>query len=115
MLKEVKLGDFLLLLIGFIYGNLFAINFSNTNWNFFLIFFIVFFLELLNKFLYLNFLNFAKQEFNYFYENFIFKDSLKKNTNLMTKNYFVNIFLVINTIKRGFLLGFFLEAFKVGS
>ena len=100
MLKNFKLFDFLLLLIGFFYGNLFAINFSNTNWNLAFIFFIVSFLELINKILYFSF------------------EKKKIKTQHITKAKFCVTtfgFIILNTVKRGFLLGLFLEAFKVGS
>ncbi len=90
IVKKINVSDFLILLIGFVYGNLFVINYSNANWNFLLIFFIIFFVELINK-------------SNYF----IFFKNYTEN------NFF--LFNFINTIRRGFLLGIFVEAFKVGS
>jgi hypothetical protein len=88
--EKINVSDFLILLIGFVYGNLFVINYSTANWNFLLIFFIIFFVELVNK-------------SNYF----IFFKKYTEN------NFF--LFNFINTSKRGFLLGIFVEAFKVGS
>ena len=90
LVKKINVFDFLILLIAFVYGNLFAINYSTANWDFLLIFFIIFFVELVNL-------------SNYF----IFFKNYREN------NFFV--FNFINTIRRGFLLGIFVEAFKVGS
>jgi hypothetical protein len=87
VLKQLKSFDFLVLLVAFLYGNIFSIQNSEFNWSFFLIFFIAFLLEFLNKLVYL----------------------------LQKKKKFFYFSILINTMKRGFLLGFFLEAFKVGS
>lgn len=98
-LKQINPFDFFILLYGFIYGNLFAIQCSNGELNFILIFLVVCFLELLQRVLYFN-----------------FSSDHKKNLDFVPKNSILRSqFLVINTLKRGFLLGFFLEAFKLGS
>lgn len=91
MLKQIKSLDILIILAAFLYGNLFAIQNSPLNWSFTLIFFIVFVLEFLSK-------------------TFYFLEHNKYN-----KNFFSYPCIITNTLKRGFLLGFFLEAFKVGS
>lgn len=105
MLKFFKIFDFLLLLLGFIYGNLFAMNLSNLDWNVFFLFFIVFLCELLNKLIFSFFK--MKPEKNYLA---IKKNKKRKKT--QTKNTLV---ILVNIIKRGVLLGLFLEAYKVGS
>lgn len=86
-LKKFHFLDFLALLSAFIYGNLFAIHNSEMNWGFALIFCIVVFLEFINQTLY------------------FFRE----------KHTLVYPYVLVNTLKRGFLLGFFVEAFKVGS
>ena len=101
-LNQIHPFDFFILLYGFLYGNLFAIQCSNIDFNFLLIFVVVFFLELIQRFLY--FSSYHKKTF----------DSVSKNC-VMRFFRLCSPFLVINTLKRGFLLGFFLEAFKVGS
>ena len=88
--QKIQSFDFFLLLAGFLYGNLFGITFSQFNWGIFLIFLIVLTVEFLNKGLY-------------------FSSTVLKNKN---KN---SLEILLNTSKRGFLLGFFIEAFKVGS
>ena len=126
VLNQIQPFDFFILLCAFFYGNLFALQFSTINWGFLLIFIIVFFLEAINKFLYFMFEN--TKEF-----------SIKKKPSLVPKlfnfgkkthigsgiSYFLigkkrtkvlkYSFLLANLVKRGFLLGFFVEAFKVGS
>ncbi len=105
MVKNFKDFDLLILLIGFLYGNLFAINFSYQNWNLTFIFFIVVFLELANKLVYFNFKN-KKFTYSLNTEKLI-KKQIKKNKN--------SLLVILNTLKRGFIFGVFLEAFKVGS
>ena len=90
MSQKTQPFDFFLLLAGFLYGNLFVITFSQFNWGIFLIFLIVLGVEFINKSLY-------------------FSSTILKNKK---KN---SLELLVNTSKRGFLLGFFIEAFKVGS
>jgi hypothetical protein len=97
LLKQTKTFDFFLLLGSFIYGNLFVIQYSKMNWGFLVIFCVVFFFEFLNKILY------------FFFER---QDPRKIDTE---SAHIVYICIFTNTLKRGFLLGFFLEAFKVGS
>jgi len=119
LLKKLKSLDLLLLLYAFLYGNLFAIHNSRLNWNLLLIFFIVFFLEFISKTIY-----FIRDKELKIKSNFN-KDSLVKSKlqpifqrlhereeSKQNENYSC---IIINTLKRGFLLGFFLEAFKVGS
>ncbi len=101
MVKKINVFDFLLVVIGFIYGNLFVINFSSLQWNLILIFFIVFIVEFLNKLLYFRIDKTRKAS---------------RNSTQILRNKEPNfVFLLPNTLKRGFLLGLFLEAFKVGS
>jgi hypothetical protein len=126
VLNQIEPFDFFILLCAFFYGNLFALQFSTINWGFLLIFIIVFFLEALNKLLYFMFENtkefsikknqsFAPKFFNF--EN-------KTHISSSISYFFIgktrikvlkDSFLLANLIKRGFLLGFFVEAFKVGS
>jgi len=102
--NEIHPLDFFLLLAAFLYGNLFVINFSTLNWGLLLIALIVLFLEFTNKIFYFCFL-FNKQNKN---KKLSFSFSfLNLNTN--------SLLILLNTVKRGFLLGFFIEAFKVGS
>lgn len=98
-LNQINPLDFFILLYGFLYGNLLAIQCSNSELNFLLIFLVVCFLEILQRVLYFNFSSDHKNNL----------DFVPKNSVLRSQ------FLVINTLKRGFLLGFFLEAFKLGS
>lgn len=128
VLKKVNPFDFFLLLCSFLYGNIFAIQCSNLNWGFLLIFGIVFLIENLEKFVYtvfktnqqtteqkttktLFFISSFRSQKRGFWDNHIF---LPKNR---TNSFFVTNapFFLLNSMKRGFLLGFFLEAFKVGS
>ena len=106
-LNQIHPFDFFILLYGFLYGNLFAIHFSNIEFNFILIFLVVFFLEFVQKVLYFNFSLDHQNTFISVPKNWFFVQM--KFSKLRPP------FLVINTLKRGFLLGFFLEAFKVGS
>lgn len=85
--KNFQSLSFLLILIGFIIGNSFGINFYFINWNIVSIFLVPFLLEIGN---YLKTKIFTNKNF-------------KLNLNFF--DYF----------KRGFLLGIFMEAFKVGS
>ena len=145
MQKRFKFFDFLGLLGGFIYGNLFAINYSSLNWNFFVLFFIIFFLEIINKMFYKNLFDnlfsvkngtqkqillskytvdskkrfFWKQKINFWNNTVFSKNAFPLLTpNLfwnLSSNFTVNFWVLMNTLKRGFLLGLFVEAFKVGS
>lgn len=119
LLKKLKSLDLLLLLYAFLYGNIFAIHNSWLNWNLLLIFFIVFFLELISKTIY-----FIRDKQQKIKSNFnkdsqvqsklqpIFQRFHQKEESKQNDSYSC---IIINTLKRGFLLGFFLEAFKVGS
>lgn len=98
-LKKIQPFDFFLLVYAFLYGNLFAIQFSTLDWGIIMIFGLVFLLELIQKVLYFAFSK--KHE----------KSLYSKLQNLGS----ISLLFVVNTLKRGFLLGFFLEAFKVGS
>jgi hypothetical protein len=89
MFQQMQPFDFFLLLFAFFYGNLFAITFSTMNWGFLLIVFLVVFVECSNK--------------------IIYSFSSRIKTNWYSKG------ILLNTLKRGFLLGLFVEAFKVGS
>ena len=126
--KQINPFDFFLLLCSFLCGNLFAIQCSNLHWGFLLIFGIVFFIENLEKFAYMVF-NTNQQttdqkatKTSFFISSSLFQKPrfwdhhrfLKKNR---TNSFFVTDvrFFLLNSLKRGFLLGFFLEAFKVGS
>ena len=87
------------LISGFILGNLFGINSNLIFWNGFCIFAVVLVLEIING---------LNSKF-FLTEKKIFKeDSLY----VIQKNTFI---FYLNLMKRGFLLGIFLEAFKVGS
>lgn len=96
--KFIQPLDFFVFLFAFLYGNLFLISYSKLNWGICLICCFVSFIEFLNKFL-------------YFY--FVKKNYSKKE--ISKKKIFSYIGILLNTLKRGFLLGFFIEAFKVGS
>jgi len=99
LLKNIRSFDILTLLSAFIYGNVFAIQYSTLPWGFFIIFCIIFFIEMFNSVLY--FLNTLKTS------------DKKKDTQSF---WWIKSFsFFFNTIKRGFLFGFFIEAFKVGS
>jgi len=110
MVNKTKALDFLLLLFSFLYGNLFTIQFSNVNWGIVFIFFIIILIEFINLLIYLK-------------PNSISFFSAKKNIELKRNLKFLAAFekkrnkigIILNTIKRGFILGFFIEAFKVGS
>lgn len=104
--KNLKSLSLLFLLISFIFANLFGLNFHFIKWNIFSIFFLSMLLEVGNflstrlkkksKFLFLNLNSRQKKE-----KNFQFLSQL--------------ISSFFDYLKRGFLLGIFLEAFKVGS
>ena len=126
VLKQIEPFDFFILLCAFFYGNLFALQFSTINWGFLLIFTIVFFLEAINKFLYFLFEN--TKEFSEKRKPVLVPklNNLVKKTHLGSgvsytllakkrKKVLKYSFLLTNLVKRGFLLGFFVEAFKVGS
>ncbi|KAL6766047.1 hypothetical protein ACKKBG_P80035 (chloroplast) [Auxenochlorella protothecoides x Auxenochlorella symbiontica] len=90
-----KISIFFLLLCSFIFGNLIGIYSKKISYNFFSLFFFNIILELLNFF------------------NYSFFDVLSKQTH---KNSIIKkMKIIINIFKRGFLLGIFLEAFKLGS
>ena len=119
LLKQINSLDLLIVLYAFLYGNLFAIHNSRLNWSLILIFCIVFFLEFLSKTIY--FIRYKeielKSDFNKdwivksklqpIFQRFRERKKIKQNENYPC--------IIINTLKRGFLLGFFLEAFKIGS
>ena len=134
VLNLIEPFDFFILLCAFFYGNLFALQFSTINWGFLLIFIIVFFLEAINKLLYFLFEN--TKEFsqkkepvlskngNHFWKPKFF--NFRKKTDVdsgvayfaitrKTKEALKYSFFLTNLVKRGFILGFFVEAFKVGS
>jgi hypothetical protein len=91
LLKKITGFDFFLFLYAFLCGNLFTIQCSKLDWGLFLIFGVVFSLEIIQKFAY-----------SVFYQK-------ESNQN------FIPCFFFVTLVKRGFLLGFFIEAFKVGS
>jgi hypothetical protein len=122
--KVLNSFDFLIILSAFLYGNLFAIHNSNLNWNIFLIFSIVFGFEFINQTVYFIRYKFSKNQIfviKYklnFCVDWILKSKFKSIFESVTKpkeDNNLNFLILINTLKRGFLLGFFLEAFKVGS
>ena len=125
--NELQAFDVFSLLAAFLYGNLFVMSFSTLNWGMFLIGFIVVVVECINRILYqLFFENNQKfrtsfdPNFRIYWQNekFPTKFSGLFSTNLKKKKFFKGAVvpaLILNTIKRGFLLGFFIEAFKVGS
>ena len=126
VLNQIEPFDFFILLCAFFYGNLFALQFSTINWGFLLIFIIVFFLEAINKFLYFLFEN--TKEFSMKRKPLLVPKlfNFGKKTHLgpvisysllgeKRKKVLKYSFLLTNLVKRGFLLGFFVEAFKVGS
>ncbi len=100
LLKNINSFDFFLLLCAFVYGNIFSIQCSKINWGFFVIFGIVFLIEISEIVFYLDF-------------------NSNKKTPSRTIPYFsffrISPFCLVTTMKRGFLLGIFVEAFKVGS
>jgi hypothetical protein len=90
MLKKISLKNLsislLLILIGFSFGNFFGISSKITQNSFIFIFISIFFVELIGFFQY------SKNNMN----------------NQLIIEY-------LNTLKRGFLIGILVEAFKVGS
>ena len=118
VLNQIEPFDFFILLCAFFYGNLFALQFSTINWGFLLILIIVFFLETINKFLYFMFENIKKFSIKkkpvltktYTRPGISYFSLVKKR-----KKFLKYSFILTNLVKRGFLLGFFVEAFKVGS
>lgn len=93
--KEEKIKfqgiNFFFILFSFLLGNLFGINSKLIFWNGIFLFLIPIILELINSI---------------------------NSKNLVNKKKIVKIdtlVIILNSIKRGFLLGIFLEAFKVGS
>ena len=108
MFQNLQPVDFLILLFGFLYGNLFVITFSRFQWDFFLIFSVVLFLEVLNKLCYLNYKKYKSlHEKKAQYESQFCEKPVKIHKK--------SVFFLFQLFKRGFLLGFFVEAFKVGS
>ena len=139
--SQTKFGiswKLLILLTSFLFGNLFGINFSGINWNFSLIFFIVLFLECLNFLMSIKFKQLVtKTSFfslknnlgQYFqlknknqlpiYQNQFWSRDLPVSKQSGTKVNFgkgvETMKTVLESFRRGFLLGIFVEAFKVGS
>ena len=132
---KINFFEFLLLLISFVYGNLFVIDNSQMSWNFLIIFSIVFFLEFLNKIIYFLLVEDDYKKINPS-SHLGNKKSLPRKAVLFSKILLLlvpkqefwkkmkflknnlGIFkttILTNSLKRGFLLGFFIEAFKVGS
>lgn len=116
MLQNLRPMDFLILLFGFIYGNLFVITFSRFQWDFFFIFSLVLFLETLNKFFYYN----EQKSESIGSKNFLFGKYEKTQIDIQSfekfsRTYQKSVLFFFQLFKRGFLLGFFVEAFKVGS
>ena len=139
--------DFFVLLCSFIYGNIFTIQYSTLDWGFLVIFCVVFFIETIDRFLYLFFNPNQQNKLRTENQNDVFENmnigfkfselrtefrsnngGIKKRilTKLglfdkrsalteLKKRSKISTFFLLNTLKRGFLLGFFLEAFKVGS
>ena len=136
-------GKLLILLTSFLFGNLFGINFSGINWNFCLIFFIVLFFECLNFLIYRNFKQFVTKTSFFSKKKNIFCPQIKfgEKQSLGTQYFELNnknqlpispdlpvlkqsgngitavgtMKTVLESFRRGFLLGIFVEAFKVGS
>lgn len=139
--SQTKFGTswkLLILLTSFLFGNLFGINFSGINWNFSLIFFIVLFFECLNFLISINFkqlvtktsfFSLKKNLGQYFqlknknqlpiYQNQFWSRDLPVPKQSGTKVNFdkgvETMKTVLESFRRGFLLGIFVEAFKVGS
>ena len=85
------------ILIAFIFGNLFGITSKITNP----------FVFILGTIILLEIINFLK------FSNKLKTKVSHKKTNLMKSDKRINTLL--NAVKRGFLIGIFVEAFKVGS
>jgi len=102
----VKAFDFLILLVAFLYGNIFTIQFSNLGWGFISIFFIIGLIEFLNQLLYLKNIEINLWPITKVIKIYLFDENKEKQQQIK---------IILNTIKRGFILGFFIEAFKVGS
>ena len=128
MLKQNKAFNFFILLFAFLCGNLFILTYSNLNWGLLLIFSVIFLLEFLTQFLYSRFfLDLKKQQNQLLGSPFRPPRSRFEDQVIPKMNFLVwltscfgtrepnSVFIFINTLKRGFLLGFFIEAFKVGS
>jgi hypothetical protein len=131
MLHQNKALNFFTLLFAFLFGNLFILTYSSLNWSLFLIFSIIFLLELGTQFMYSRVFFYRKQRKNlklgfvpktaisgpdWFPKNVVWplwkRDGFASNFGTGGPTVF---FISLNTMKRGFLLGFFIEAFKVGS
>lgn len=99
-----------LLFLGFVCGNLFGtfVIFFRfyTPWDGFIILLIIIIIEFINFLIYTNFSKNYKLNI-FFYNN---KKTINKNFFLFYKN-----FKFLNFYKMGLLLGFFIDAFKVGS
>ena len=102
--KPFLISDLLFLFLSFIYGNLLTLNSQWLNWNSASIFTIIFCFEFINFFQYYN----AKTK-RIFFSNRLFRPlsffSKKKPS----------FFFTLMLLRRGALLGIFIEAFKVGS
>lgn len=96
-LKKSFLSNLIILLIGFIFGNLFGTFISFVRqlniWDGIVILIIILFCEMINFIV---------------YNNTILK-------RFKTKSYSFRILNLLNAFKTGLLLGFFIDAFKVGS
>ena len=103
--KIFKSLSLLFLLTSFIFANLFGINFNFINWNLFSIFSIPLSFELVNFF--------TNKLKNNNKLNNIIQNKNPESINFYTSNYL--ILFIFDSLKRGFLLGIFIEAFKVGS
>lgn len=104
--------------LSFVFGNIFGLNFQNLFLNSpgILFFICPLLLEIVNFFIFVfntkNFFPFnEKRKFFCFFEqkkdNLLFQQEKQANKN--------NFYLIMISIRRGFLLGIFIEAFKVGS
>ena len=109
--KNFNSISLLFLLTSFIFANLFGINFYFINWNIFSIFLVPILLELVNFFstrLKNNFKNLSLKPTP--------SQKIEKNFNILNFQKLSQfIIYFFDYLKRGFLLGIFLEAFKVGS
>uniref|UniRef100_UPI0030030236 conserved protein Ycf20 n=1 Tax=Prototheca miyajii TaxID=2034260 RepID=UPI0030030236 len=93
---KTKFFSFFIVLFSFIIGNLIGILLKNISYNIITLFLINLLIEFAN---YLCYSSFSSNSFNI------------KNFTIAGKQ----IIKLLNTFKRGFLLGIFVEAFKVGS